>query len=193
MIPVFPVQHINFLRKTYNIIGYTNFLKGVIKEENKKMSIDFNADEVFEIAEQIERNGAKFYRAAAENMDDINKKFLSDLAAMEDEHEQTFKTMRAQLTQDEKITTTFDPEGESEKYLHALADTRVFYEKEFQTTSLEEIFKTAITAEKDSIVFYLGMKDVVPEHLGKQKLDGIIKEEMSHITLLSKELLELQN
>ena len=26
------------------------------------MGIDFNADEVFEIAEQIERNGAKFYR-----------------------------------------------------------------------------------------------------------------------------------
>ena len=30
------------------------------------MGIDFNADEVFEIAEQIERNGAKFYRNVAE-------------------------------------------------------------------------------------------------------------------------------
>ena len=26
------------------------------------MSYDFNADEVFEMAEQMERNGAKFYR-----------------------------------------------------------------------------------------------------------------------------------
>ena len=156
------------------------------------MGIEFNADEVFEIAEQIERNGAKFYRKAAENITNTNKKkFLTHLAEMEDEHEQTFKTMRTQLTQDEKIVTTFDPEGESEKYLRALADTRVFYEKEIDTTSLEDIFKTAITAEKDSIVFYLGMKDVIPEHLGKQKLDGIIKEEMSHIRLLSKELLEL--
>jgi rubrerythrin len=157
------------------------------------MGIEFNADEIFEIAEQIERNGAKFYRAAAKNIDDIDKKnFLIRLAEMEDEHEQTFKTMRSQLTQDEKIVTTFDPEGESEKYLRALADTRVFYEKKIDTTSLEDIFKTAITAEKDSIVFYLGMKDVIPEHLGKQKLDGIIKEEMSHIRLLSKELLELK-
>ena len=158
------------------------------------MGIEFNVDEVFEIAEQIERNGAEFYRKAAENITDADKKkFLIHLAEMEDEHEQTFKTMRAQLTQDEKITTTFDPEGESEKYLHALADTRVFYEKEIDTTSLEEIFKIAITAEKDSIVFYLGMKDVVPEHLGKQKLDEIIKEEIGHIKLLSNELLAISS
>jgi rubrerythrin len=158
----------------------------------KKMSIDFNADEVFEIAEQIERNGAKFYRTAAENVSDSDhKKLLLDLAAMEDNHEQTFKTLRSNLSRDEKIMTTFDPEGESEGYLRSLADTRVFYEKEIDTTSFKEILKSAITAEKDSIVFYLGMKDVVPAHLGQQKLDGIIKEEMSHIRLLSKELLEL--
>ena len=30
------------------------------------MSIGFNADDILSIAEQIERNGARFYRAAAE-------------------------------------------------------------------------------------------------------------------------------
>ncbi len=157
------------------------------------MSIDFNADEVFEIAEQIERNGAKFYRTVAENVTDADKrKILINLAEMEDEHEQTFKTMRSELSQDEKVVTTFDPEGESERYLRALADTRVFYEKEIDTTSFEEILKAAIAAEKESIVFYLGMKAVVPAHLGKEKLDGIIKEEMGHISLLSKELMEFR-
>ena len=34
------------------------------------------------------------------------------------------------------------------------------------------------------------MKDVVPDHLGKKKLDDIIKEEMEHISLISKKLLE---
>lgn len=156
------------------------------------MSIDFNADEVFEIAEQIERNGAKFYRKAAKNITIANKKkLLLSLAEMEDDHEQTFKTMRSALSRDEKVMTTFDPDGESESYLRSLADTRVFYEKNIDSTSLKEILKTAITAEKDSIVFYIGMKDVVPPHLGKDKLDGIIKEEMSHIRLLSKELMEL--
>ena len=156
------------------------------------MGIDFNADEVFEIAEQIERNGANFYRSVAEKVTDSKiKQLLSDLAEMEDEHEQTFKNLRSELSQDEKTITTFDPEDESANYLRALAETRVFYEKKIDTSSFEEILKTAITAEKDSIVFYLGMKDVVPAHLGKQKLDDIIKEEMSHIRLLSKELLEL--
>ena len=155
------------------------------------MSIDFNVDEVFEIAEQIERNGAKFYRSVAQKITETDKKqLLIDLAEMEDEHEQTFKSLRSKLSTDEKIQTTFDPNGESERYLRALADTRVFYEKEVDTSSFKEILKSAITAEKDSIVFYLGIKDVVPAHLGKEKLDYIIKEEMSHIRLLSKVLLE---
>jgi rubrerythrin len=157
------------------------------------MGIDFNADEVFEIAEQIERNGAKFYRNAANNMTDENKKqLLINLANMEDEHEETFKYLRNELSIDEKTQTTFDPDGDSERYLRALADTRIFYEKDIDTNSFEEILKSAITAEKDSIVFYLGMKDVVPVNLGKQKLDIIIKEEMGHISLLSKELMELK-
>lgn len=156
------------------------------------MGIDFNADEVFEIAEQIERNGAEFYRNVAEKVDSENhKKLLTNLAEMEDEHEQTFKSLRSKLSQDEKTMTTFDPNDEAANYLHALAKTRVFYEKKIDTSSFKEILKAAITAEKDSIVFYLGMKDVVPAHLGKQKLDDIIKEEMGHIRLLSKKLLEL--
>ena len=38
------------------------------------MSYDFNADEVFEMAEQMERNGAKFYRDAAETAADASNK-----------------------------------------------------------------------------------------------------------------------
>ena len=69
------------------------------------MSFDFNADEVFKIAEQIEINGAKFYRSAAEKITDPEKKkLLIHLAEMEDEHIQTFKTMHNQLTVDEKHT-----------------------------------------------------------------------------------------
>lgn len=156
------------------------------------MSYNFNADEIFEIAEQIERNGANFYRTAAENItDEDKKKLLIHLAEMEDDHEKTFKTLRDELSENEKTMTTFDPEDEAADYLRLLADTRVFYEKEVDVTSLNEVFKTAITAEKDSIVFYLGMKNVVPSHQGKEWLDRIIKEEMDHISLLSKELLEL--
>ena len=157
------------------------------------MMYDFNADDIFEIAEQMERNGAKFYRtAAAAVSDDSAKAFLEKLAAMEDDHEKTFSRMRAQLSEGEKTSTLWDPEGESVRYLRALADTRVFFEKEIDTSSMKAILKDAITAEKDSIVFYLGMRDAVPENLGRSRLDDVIKEEMGHIRLLSKELTALK-
>ena len=157
------------------------------------MSYDFNADEIFEMAEQIERNGASFYRKAAKSIDDpAEKKLLLGLAAMEDEHEKTFADLRAGLSEKEKTATAFDPEGEASLYLRALADTRVFFEKKIDTTSMEEILKEAILAEKDSIVFYLGMKEMVPENLGETKIDAIIKEEMAHIKLLSGKLVALK-
>jgi rubrerythrin len=153
------------------------------------MSYDFNADEIFEMAEQIERNGAKFYRDAAESAAAYsNKDLLLGLSKMEEAHEKTFQSMRTALTSAEKASTVFDPTGEASLYLRALADTRVFFEKKIDTTSMLEILKSAIEAEKDSIVFYLGMKEAVPATLGQDRIDNIIKEEMGHIRLLSKEL-----
>ena len=119
------------------------------------MSLNFNADEIFQMAEQMERNGAKFYRKAAEGISGSpNKEMLMMLADMEDQHEKTFSSMRSELTDPEKATDTFDPQGETALYLKSLVDTRVFFKKEIDVTSLKEILKEAVTAEKDSIVFY---------------------------------------
>ena len=157
------------------------------------MRYDFNADEVFEMAEQMERNGEKFYKSAAATIDDeTHKKLLLELAAMEVDHEKTFKAMRSDLKAAEKSATVFDPEGDAALYLRALVDTRVFFEKKVDVSSMESILKAAIEAEKDSIVFYLGMKNAVPDKLGKDRIEGIIKEEMGHIRLLSRELAQLK-
>lgn len=153
------------------------------------MSYDFNADEIFAMAEQMERNGAKFYRDAAEG--DLNaeeKDWLLQLAQMEDAHEKVFHSIRETLTADDAQSTVFDPQGESALYLKALVDTRVFYQKDIDTSNMRGILKAAIQAEKDSIVFYLGMKEVVAQDKGKARIDEIIKEEMGHIRLLSREL-----
>lgn len=157
------------------------------------MSYDFNADEVFQMAIQMEKNGAAFYRKAAEAADDAdNKTFLLELADMEIDHEKTFEELRKQLTESEKASTVFDPGGEAAMYLRALVDTRVFFEKDIDVTSMREILMAAIEAEKDSIVFYLGMKDAVPDSMGKSKIDAIIREEMGHVRLLSRKLVPLK-
>jgi hypothetical protein len=36
------------------------------------------------------------------------------------------------------------------------------------------------------------MKNAVPEKLGQERIEGIIKEEMGHIRLLSRELAQLK-
>lgn len=155
------------------------------------MPNDFNANDVFEMAIQIEKNGAAFYRNAAEQTEGkAHKDFLIELAVMEDAHEKTFAAMLGDLKGNENFANTFDPEDENILYIKALADTRVFFEKDQPDNSLKGILSSAIQAEKDSITFYLGMKEMIPEKMGQGKIDYIIKEEMKHIRLLAGKLAE---
>ncbi|MCK4783917.1 MAG: hypothetical protein KAV87_09220, partial [Desulfobacteraceae bacterium] len=104
---------------------------------------------------------------------------------------------REDLADAERKPTVFDPDGQAALYLRAMADGHVFDVKadpvELFTgkETMEDILQTAIGMEKDSIVFYLSMKELVPQRLGKDRIQGIIKEEMAHIASLSKELAAL--
>ena len=80
----------------------------------------FNAKEILEMAEQIERNGYNFYKKAAADVTDTEiKGFLEELADMELKHEETFKEIKVELTSAEKEdvgkvmweTTTIPPEA----------------------------------------------------------------------------------
>jgi len=159
------------------------------------MSIRYNADEVFEMAEQIERNGAKFYRRAAELSSEADaKEMMVELAAMEDDHEKTFAEMRRELSESERKPLVFDPDNELGLYLQAMADTRVFNVNADPSAKLtgeesrDDVLRMSIGMEKDSIVFYLGMKELVPARLGKDRMDGIIQEEYRHISQLSEKM-----
>jgi rubrerythrin len=164
------------------------------------MSLDFNADEVFQMAEQIERNGRDFYsRAATRVAASRTAQLLLELAAMEAEHEKIFASMRAGLSEKERKATVPDPGHQASAYLQAWADGHVFdvrsnpVQKLTGKEKVEDILQIAIGLEKDSIVFYLGMRDAVSERLGQFKVDEIIKEEMRHIASLSRELETLRH
>ncbi|HDS83849.1 MAG TPA: rubrerythrin [Phycisphaerales bacterium] len=163
------------------------------------MTITFNADEIFEIAEQIERNAAQFYYEAADKAPDPDsKKLLKDLSAMEKGHEQTFAQMRTELSAAEKEPTTFDPDNEVALYLRTMADFHgaegkiSATEKLSGLESMEDILKIALQAEKNSIAFYVGIKDVVPSKSGKDKIHAIIIEEMAHVSTLGAKLQSLK-
>jgi len=164
------------------------------------MSVHFNADEIFQMAEQIERNGMSFYgQAAQKGKESRTSQLLLRLAYMEAEHERIFARLRADLTEKERKKTVADPDDQASAYLRAWADSHVFdvrtnpAERLTGKEKVEDILQIAIGLEKDSIVFYLGMKDAVPERLGRGKIDEIIKEEMRHITSLSRELETLRH
>lgn len=163
------------------------------------MGIRFNAEEILEIAEQIERNGNKFYRTATEKAEtEEHRKLLVRLADMEAEHERIFAEMKKNLTSQERESRDIDPSNQAAAYLRVVADGNVFdYRKDPSRLltgeqTMEDIFGIALGMEKESVVFYTGIKAMVPERLGSERVDDIIAEELTHITLISKQLAEFK-
>jgi rubrerythrin len=155
------------------------------------MSVVFNAFEVFEIAEKIERNGAKFYGKAAELFEDsrIRNMFLR-LADWETEHEQVFADMRNELSAQGPELRTFEVENDVVFDAQSMAGLAVFGNsmdpsKELTgKESIIDVLNGAIEKEKDSIIFYSGLKAFVPAETGDDRIGDIIREEMHHIRIL---------
>lgn len=162
-------------------------------------TIHYNADEVFQMAEQIERNGAIFYERAAGMVSDPDaKKLLSDFAKWELQHEKTFAALREQFKTYQDVTVELDDMDDVVgAYLRSIADGYVFDVREIPEDvlagdeTLEEILVLAIDAEKNSIVFYVGIQQDTPAGQGRDKIDRIIREEMSHVSALSKALAKI--
>jgi rubrerythrin len=160
------------------------------------MSATFNAGEVFEVAQQLERNGGLFYRRAAEAAETAAaSRTLLELAVMEGKHQAVFAAMAEDLSPEERQQPLYDPNGEGAHYMRALAGGHVFDLAANPVDWLEggrttaDVIRKAIQLEKDTIIYYLGIRDTVPAKLGAERIEDIIREEMGHITLLS-EMLE---
>ena len=77
-----------------------------------------------------------------------------------------------------------------------MVDGKVFAADPSETLSgneaMEDILDTAIALEKDSIVFYESMKDVVAGPDGRERIDAVIREEIGHIVDLREQLQALK-
>jgi rubrerythrin len=159
------------------------------------MAENYNINEVFEMAVQMERNGARFYRKAAGSFDEsLATEMMLELASMEDDHERIFIRMRERIAKKEYGDMAYDPQGEAEQYVQAMMHGKVFGDEGDPSRlltgkeTLADVLKTAILLEKDAVSFYSGIRLLMLEDLGKKKLDYIVKEEMSHVTLLTRRL-----
>ena len=151
----------------------------------------FRAADVVKMGIEIEKNGRDFYAAMAEQAESPEAaKLFTYLAGEEERHIAVFKTMLGELEQ-RKPQESYP--GEYLAFLRDLAGGHVFTregsgrELAAAVKDGKEAIDFGIRIEKDSMVFYLGMKEVVPRS-DHAVLDALIGEEREHL----KRLLELR-
>ncbi len=143
----------------------------------------FDAAEVFRIAEQIERDGAAFYRQAADRFADSDiGGLLAKLASWELLHERIFADMR-------KLLEAQQPSSDTEK-CRSMASLSEFTIRDAwrhgaaRLGSIPELIELATKLERDSIIFYEGLKGFAANKSAVEQIDRIIGEEHLHIKSL---------
>jgi rubrerythrin len=159
------------------------------------MALFFSGSELLEIAVGIERNGMAFYQALARKTGDRNVKDIYNyLAGEEKKHLDTFQGMSNSLGQAKPPETYTE---EYMLYLKSLVDSAVFsnvteaQQKAAKVFNEIEALDTGIQAEKDSILFYTELQDLVkkPDH---KVVLNTLNEEKKHLRQLSELKRELQ-
>lgn len=150
--------------------------------------------EVLDIAQQIERNGVAFYEKAVELFDKPTPRVIfRTLAQRETEHEKIFAQMKEGLIERgfAQADETAESGSLSPESMAGLAVFGISKNPTEQLTGKEtvaEIIRVAIENEKNSVVFYTGMKDFVADEMSSRTITGVIHEEMRHIRMLSESL-----
>ncbi len=152
------------------------------------MSISFSGSELINIAIGIEGRGIVFYDVMAKSTkNDAAREVFNYLADMERGHIEIFKAM---LGEADKYRFQTEDDEQYGAYLKALVDSAIFSddlvtsEMAAQAESDSAALELAIRAEKDSILFYYEMKEVMPQR-AQATVNKIIAEEKSHLRQLS--------
>lgn len=148
----------------------------------------FSGSEIVEIGVQIEKNGKDFYNTvAAQSKDEKARQIFVYLAEQEDKHIEVFQKILSDVKQ-------YDPAesypGEYSAYMNALASEHIFSKKDQgvrvakNTSGDKQAVELGMSFEKDSIIFYEGMKKAVPSSEHKL-IEELIKQEQAHLTQLT--------
>ena len=148
----------------------------------------FTGSEIVEFGIQIEKNGRDFYKTLInQSKNQKAKDTFKYLAGEEEKHIAVFQEI---LNRVGKYEPPESYPGEYFAYMSSLASEHVFTQKDKgkelakNIASDKEAIDSGIGFEKDSIIFYEGMKKVVLEHDHKV-IDELIMQEQSHLRQLS--------
>jgi rubrerythrin len=148
----------------------------------------FAGSEIVEIGIQIEKNGRDFYNAVAkQSKNQKAKDIFAYLAGEEEKHIAVFQKVLGSVN---KYEPPESYPGEYFAYMNALASDYVFTKENKgsqmakKVASDKEAVEIGIKAEKDSIIFYEGMKKAIPEYDYKV-IDELISQEQDHFKKLT--------
>ncbi|MGB9594914.1 MAG: ferritin-like domain-containing protein [Candidatus Poribacteria bacterium] len=153
------------------------------------MNENFTAQEIIEIAIEIEKNGKEFYQIMADSSSTVPLRNLFNyLSAEEDKHRQKFEEIlkSAGGYQISEVYYATEYMG----YMKAIADERVFtkdisyIDLARQLTSPKQAIDIAISFEKDSIIFLHEMRDMFSQS-EKGAIEQLLAEERLHIQKLA--------
>lgn len=150
------------------------------------MSISFSTVDLINLAIGIEKRGIVFYDVMARSTENDNARdVFQHLTSMEREHIIIFQGMLDGVDKYQETLT-----GDYAEYLQALVDNAVFNDdlitSEIATQADSDLkaLELAISAEKDSIIFYYEMRELMPQS-AHPIMKKIIAEEKSHLMQLS--------
>jgi rubrerythrin len=159
------------------------------------MEEKYSCFEIFQIAEQVERNGADVYREAALKTDDQELGALFErLSEWEKQHEQRFAEMKKLICDELCDKRRFDPRQYMSGNPQALANLAAFAINKDKSEILSkienktEVLKQAIKIEKEAIIFFQGLKKFARDLFTKDQIGMIIEEEKRHVSILEQSL-----
>ncbi len=150
------------------------------------MAAFFKINELYRIAVEMERNGLAFYsKVASQSADEQTRAVYHYLASAEKRHLRTFKKLMGNKT----FSAPQSYRGEYRKYLGALLKDRVFPSSHLARSRAARSgpsasLKAGIAAEKESILFYMELRDLVSA-ADRVAIDRILGEEKRHLRRLS--------
>ncbi|PKL50119.1 MAG: hypothetical protein CVV42_03780 [Candidatus Riflebacteria bacterium HGW-Riflebacteria-2] len=154
-----------------------------------------NADELMEMAIQIEKNGKEYFAAMAERSDNPKvKQIFSFLVREEQTHLENFVKVRDRLA--EKHDENFQMADEyntpeMDAYVQAMTDGRVFpnlrshEELVAEIKDDEQAIYHAIGFEKDTVLFFGDILGILgPDDENRALIEELIRQEKIHIAKL---------
>jgi len=149
----------------------------------------FQAEDALELAMGIETNGEAFYRAVTEKAQVAEIKALfQDLAEQETLHYATFKKLSKDLKG--KLLMSTEEWNEYQDYLQATVQSALFESSDRalaaadQAKDEKEAIKMAMGFEKETLLFFYNLRDIVSDH-DQKTIDHIIAEEKTHLKRLA--------